>query len=781
LGSALVGSAPAGRGPSEIALDPATHTIYVANGNNDNGPNAGGDTVSVIDARRCQAADVSGCAGPWPVIKVGDLPSTIAVDQATDTVYVTDTGGNAVSVFNGATCNAADSAGCGQRPATVPVGVGPLGIFADAANHTVYIANGNNGKPGRTTVSMLDSATCNARHLAACPTHAPPAVDVGATPVDVTVNPATHTVYVTTIGSRNGWAVFNASTCNATVQSGCEAIGRLAGDSAGPNSARIDPANDTLYTANYDNTVSVFDLRHCDAADLAGCAAQQPGTVTPFPQTNWEHDLYLAVDVRLHSVYVTDQGDDSLAVIDTDRCNGRRLAACATLNPPAIHTGASPESVILDQRTQTIYTVNEADNDISVIAATRCNATTTAGCRHPAPAFQLTNPQVSAADAAARTIYVISSSGISMIDTAACNTRHLDGCSRTPPSTSAGAKPDAIAVDGPAHTIYIANSGSGATGTVSVLDDRTCNATDTSGCGRQRTLQVPGGNAEDIGVDTATGTLYVATGTAGGPNLISVYATATCDAASTGGCQQAPAVIKTGYSTGTGNSLLSLAVNPVTNTIYLTDLTTSSDPWGGHNVYVINGATCDAADHAGCGQTPATINAGLNPWGIAVDQSTNTIYTANYAAGDYQGTVSVINGATCNGTDHGGCGQVPATVTAGFGAFALAIDQTAGTIYVVNLQDTSITVINGRTCNRTDHTGCRHTPAKIAVGNYPHAIAIDPVHDTAYVSNYDNTISLIRLSPLSPFVGRVNGRVQAPSNRPPPASHRQTASPGDSL
>ena len=275
LGSALVGSAPAGQGPSEIALNPATHTIYVANGNNDNGPNAGGNTISVIDSRHCQAADVSRCAGPWPTIKVGDLPSTIAVDQRTDTVYVTDSGDNAVSVFNGATCNAVDSSGCGQKPATVPVGLGPLGIFADQANHTVYIANANNGQNGGTTVSMLDSATCNASHLAACPTHAPPIVDVGATPQDVTVDAGTHTVYVTTMGALNGWAVFNATTCNATVQAGCTAIGRLAGDSSGPISAQVDPANDTLQ-ANFDNTVSAFDLRDCDAADLRAAPRSSP-------------------------------------------------------------------------------------------------------------------------------------------------------------------------------------------------------------------------------------------------------------------------------------------------------------------------------------------------------------------------------------------------------------------------------------------------------------------------------------------------------------------------
>ena len=225
FGSALVGFALVGKGPSEVALDPATHTIYVANGNNANGPNAGGNTVSVIDARHCQAADVSRCSGPWPTITVGNLPSAIAIDQRTDTVYVTNAGDNTVSVFNGATCNALVTSGCGQTPATVPVGLRPFGIFADPANHTVYVANFDNWQAHSTTVSMLDSATCNATDLDGLPDPAPPTVDVGAAPDDVDVIQATHTVYVTTIGALNGWSVFDASTCNATVQSGCATIG----------------------------------------------------------------------------------------------------------------------------------------------------------------------------------------------------------------------------------------------------------------------------------------------------------------------------------------------------------------------------------------------------------------------------------------------------------------------------------------------------------------------------------------------------------------------------
>jgi DNA-binding beta-propeller fold protein YncE len=332
-----------------------------------------------------------------------------------------------------------------------------------------------------------------------------------------------------------------------------------------------------------------------------------------------------------------------------------------------------------------------------------------------------------------------------MIDTSTCNTRHPAGCAHTPAQATAGTFPAAIAADPGRHTVYVANFGKGNTGTVSVLDARTCNATHTTGCAHLPTLQVPGGHPDALAVNTTTGTLYVATITAHGPNLISVFNAATCNATTTTGCGQAPAALKTGHSAG-GNSSLSLAVNQATNTIYATNVITNTVPYGGNSVYVFNGATCNGTNHTGCGQTPATVNAGFNPWGIAVDQATDTIYTANVADGEHPGTVSVINGATCNGTNHTGCGHTPATAQAGFGAVGIAIDPAANMIYAANIEDTSVSVINGATCNGTNHTGCGHTPAKIAVGNYPGTIATDPATGTGYVTNFDNTVSVIPLS-----------------------------------
>jgi len=745
FGSALVGSAPVGEGPSLLAVDPATHTIYVTNGDNDNGPDAGGDTVSVIDARRCNAQDVSRCKGPWPTITVGDLPSGIAVDEATDTVYVANVGDNTVSVFNGATCNALDTAGCEQTPATVPVGLGPIDLFDDPANHTVYVANFNPPVNNGTAVSMIDSSTCTAADLAACPTTPPPTVTVDGAPTAVAANQATHTVYVTTIGSgaQNGWSVFDANTCNATIQSGCGSIGSLIGDPNGPNDGEVDQANDTLYAANYDNTIAAFDLRDCQAGDLSGCATDAPGTVTPWPDPGFgEHDLYLAVDQSLHSVYVSYQLNAALVVVDTGVCNGAHLAACATLDPLSIHTGAGPQGVVLDPSTQTLYTANEIDNDISVIDASKCNAENTRGCRHPAPAASVPAPGPLATDEAVHTAYVTAGTDtVAMINTQRCNAYRLAGCAQSPPQFTAGQYGAGVAVDRRTHTVYIANAGAGSTGTVSVINDRTCNAGDQAGCAHLKTMQVPGGNPDDIAIDPATGTVYVATNTESGPNLISVFNGSTCNATATIGCSQTPAVLPIGDSGGDG---IDLAINDRTNTLYITN-NPYADPTG-DAVYVINAATCDAHSTTGCQQTPTTVTVGDNPTGLAVDPWTDTIYAVVHAEGDYAASVAVINGATCNGSTRTGCGQSPPTVAAGYGALEAAIDPTTGELYTSNLHDNSVSGINGNTCNAQQTIGCSQTPRQDAVGNYPSSIAVDPATGTAYVANITN-LSVIPLTP----------------------------------
>jgi DNA-binding beta-propeller fold protein YncE len=168
-----------------------------------------------------------------------------------------------------------------------------------------------------------------------------------------------------------------------------------------------------------------------------------------------------------------------------------------------------------------------------------------------------------------------------MINSRTCNAYRRDGCTPAPPAVTVGAFPAGIALNQQTHAAYVANSGSGKTGSVSVLDDQTCNATTTTGCKNARTLQIPGGNAQAIAVNPATDTIYVTTTPPSGPSgpsapsTVSVLNGATCNAADTTGCGQAPRSVKVGFDA------TALDINVLTDTIYVANSAQKNSPFGG--------------------------------------------------------------------------------------------------------------------------------------------------------------------------------------------------------
>ena len=192
-----------------------------------------------------------------------------------------------------------------------------------------------------------------------------------------------------------------------------------------------------------------------------------------------------------------------------------------------------------DPPTTEIYTANQISNDVSVIDPVRCNAQTPSGCRPRAPEVPIGSGPL-AADPAAATTYVTNGTNVvSMIDTIACNAAHTAGCSRIPATVTVGGNALAVATNSATHTGYVADRGTGTSGTITVLDDRRCNAHAQAGCGHTSTLRVPDGTPVALAVNPRTDTIYVATITSdGGPNLISIYDGATCNARIVTGCNQ---------------------------------------------------------------------------------------------------------------------------------------------------------------------------------------------------------------------------------------------------
>ena len=88
---------------------------------------------------------------------------------------------------------------------------------------------------------------------------------------------------------------------------------------------------------------------------------------------------------------------------------------------------------------------------------------------------------------------------------------------------------------------------------------------------------------------------------------------------------------------------------------------------------------------------------------------------------------------------------------AGFGPLSAAVDPRTHNVYVTNIHDTSVSVINGARCNGTDSSHCKKlTNPKISVDDYPNAVAVDPQDGTAYVtSGTKGTVTVVRLQRTS--------------------------------
>jgi len=174
---------------------------------------------------------------------------------------------------------------------------------------------------------------------------------------------------------------------------------------------------------------------------------------------------------------------------------------------------------------------------------------------------------------------------------------------------------------------------------------------------------------------------------------VSVIDGRSCDSSQIRGCGRRPAIVNVGEFSG------GIALDQRTNTVYVTDQSSNL-------VWVIDGKSCDGAISSGCRRAPAHVRAGPGARGIAVDEATDTIYVAD----TFDNTVSVINGASCNARMHSACDQKPAMAPVGNSPRRVAVDPRTDTVYVTNADSNSVTILDGRTCDGHMHGGCGRLP-----------------------------------------------------------------------
>jgi hypothetical protein len=365
-----------------------------------------------------------------------------------------------------------------------------------------------------------------------------------------------------------------------------------------------------------------------------------------------------------------------------------------------VTVGVNPQNSALDQATQTLYVVSDPEDNthgmVTVLNASTCGRLRATGCVRTTPSVPVGDgPGSIAVDQVTDTIYVVNSNSnsVSVINGATCNARDPSGCSHLPPAVTVGNNPVDVAVDQETDTAYVANWGNGAGTTVSVIDGRTCNGQVTTGCGRLPATVTIGTGPAGVVVDQSTDTIYASTVAASGHESISVIDGATCNGVTTSGCRHRPPSVSAG--TGSVSYNVAFAVDQADHTLYIAN-------WADNTLSMINTATCNGDVTSGCAQVPPTARVGRGPDGVALNVATHTLYVANVT----DNTVSVLDAAVCNATVSSGCGRPSRSLRTGRSPRWVTVDQVTDTLYVTNGDDYTASVLNGASCNATVSSGC---------------------------------------------------------------------------
>ena len=286
----------------------------------------------------------------------------------------------------------------------------------------------------------------------------------------------------------------------------------------------------------------------------------------------------------------------------------------------------------------------------------------------------------------------------------------IDGATNQTTTVNVGVAPTAVAVNPVTNKIYVANDcGNDLTcsspGTVTVIDANNNNSTTTVNVGFYPSRLV---------VNPVTNKIYVVNTCGSDINCGSPGTVTVIDANN----HNSTTTVNVGFLPYFKDVFL--AVNSVSNQIYVPNCGTDVNCQSAGAVTVIDGATNNT--------TTVNMPAGV-PYDVAINAITNKIYVSNNSPG----MVAVIDGVT---------NHIIQVVNVGLAARGLAVDSVTNEIYVVNdcgsdpfcQSPGTVTVINGAT----------YSTSLVAVGDGPESIAVNETTDRIYVpNNADNTVSVI--------------------------------------
>jgi YVTN family beta-propeller protein len=249
-------SIPVGVEPEAVALDSATDQVFVADGLT--------DAVAVIDG------ETNTVTATIPLgLGTNAGSGSIAVDDSTDMVYATDANRQDVSVIDGAT---------DTLVANVPIADGAFSVAVDSTRNLIYVGGLDND------ASVLDGATDEVTATFDVPE------GIAASAVDA----ATDTIY---FGGSDGVSVVDGATDAVVATTPPD---EADGDATGID---LDPSTGNVYISELVGNVAVLDMNTCDSTDQSNC--------TPFDIPAGHGPADVAVDTTTSSIFVADAGSAS--------------------------------------------------------------------------------------------------------------------------------------------------------------------------------------------------------------------------------------------------------------------------------------------------------------------------------------------------------------------------------------------------------------------------------------------------------------------------------------
>lgn len=673
-----------GFAPVWLTFEPSTRTLYVTDAADENGDP--GHQIAVVNVANCNAQNTSGCSQPpIALINVGATGSDLdfaftALDSSVHTLYVGNVEFGPLSMINTATCNAVQTSGCSNVPTTIVTGLNPA---IDSSNHSVYVSNIVDG-----ALYVFNSATCNADNQSDCSFVSVAQLRPDYGPYQPVVDPTTHSVYVPLLALVDvlGYAaVIDGSACNGTDHSGCGQTPQLVQMGAEPLVARLDPSTRTVYVANgLSASLSVINAATCNGLNPSGCPEKVPALAVG------AHSGGVAINSQTHTIYSPADETNVVWVLDASKCNGMHTSGCTDFAPVTM-VGAEPIGGVVSAQSGTLYVSNQQDGTVSIMDTRACNQRNLSGCNQAWPTINLGgSTRFEEINSATNTLYVANFNDgatpgwVSVINAATCNSQNRSNCSELA-QIPVGAFPQQMVIDEQTNTLYVENQRDD---NMSVINTAHCNASDVSACNQAWPAIAVGARPQGLGFNPAKLTLYVANT---GGNTVSVISTIHCNGSDTSGCAPVATV-----PVGAAPRAIAIS-NASPESVYVgnrDDLTVSV--FDGSTCNGTNTSGCPQTPPPAflAGAFPDTGGNDPNIFGRALvfDSGKHTLYMPMPGDSD----LATVDTNQCRVGHVNNCNVKITKQRAGGFSVTAALDGASDTVYVVNDADGSVSIFRSR-------------------------------------------------------------------------------------